>query len=51
MQQSSKRRFFHQEIALKFEEENNAVVHLEHRCVWYWGLDTSINATEKVEYF
>jgi hypothetical protein len=26
---------FHQQIGLKFEEENNAVVHLEHSYVWY----------------
>jgi hypothetical protein len=32
---------FHQQIWLKFKEEINKLLHLEHSFVWCWNLDTA----------
>jgi len=37
---------FHQQIGLKFKEENTEVLHLEHSFVWSWNLDTSKSRSE-----
>ena len=31
---------------LKFKEETSEVLHLEHRCLWWWNLDTSDRRSE-----
>ena len=32
----SRKKTFHQQTGLKFEEETNEVLHLEHSFIWYW---------------
>jgi len=32
---------FHQKRRIKFKEETNKLLHLEHIFVWYWNLHTS----------
>jgi len=37
---------FYQQIGLKFEEETNKMLHLEHGFVWCWNLDASGSRSE-----
>jgi hypothetical protein len=41
-----KKKTFHQQIWLKFKEETNEVLHLDHSFVCRWKLDTSVSRSE-----
>ena len=42
----SKKKTFYQQTGLKFEEETNKMLHLEHGFVWCGNLDTSASRSE-----
>ena len=43
---NKKKAFFHQQIKLKFKEENSKVVQMENGFVWCWNLDNLESRSE-----